>query len=232
MALIIKKINITLTVTGDEPEKQPGKVFGDTADFAPRALDITTRQKFEHLLGGNLDDVRIFTDPLASQALELLRADAAAIGPDIFIRQGQFDMETQAGQALLAHELTHVIQEKQGRGSDSDGGNIEAEALQKESQVRFGQGDKRRKKNTDTVAAGAGFRTAPDRMRQPRVHQASSDRSMFSGSEGIPSGPEGLLVRFNDGQTGIVGQDELKRAFLTAARMIEQKKNEFEQRSE
>src|SRR4051794_27113758 len=70
-------------------------------------------------MGGLLDtdfsDVQVHTDSTAAQASAAVGATAFTHGRNIFFSQGSYDPGSEAGQELLAHELTHVVQQKQGR---------------------------------------------------------------------------------------------------------------------
>ena len=56
----------------------------------------------------DFSQVRVHTDPQAAQALN---AQAFTRGCDIFFSSGQYQTENPAEQRLLAHELTHVVQQ-------------------------------------------------------------------------------------------------------------------------
>jgi hypothetical protein len=58
--------------------------------------------------------VRIHTGPKAAELAETLNARAFTYGPHIVFARDQFAPETPAGQSLLAHELTHVLQQARG----------------------------------------------------------------------------------------------------------------------
>jgi hypothetical protein len=70
------------------------------------------RTRYERLFGTRLDQVSVHTDSAATDAAELLGAAAGAIGSRIFFAPGRFDPSTPTGGALLAHELTHVVQQQ------------------------------------------------------------------------------------------------------------------------
>lgn len=57
--------------------------------------------------------VRIHTDPKAAKLATRLGARAFTFGRDIFFNSGEFRPETPAGMELIAHELTHTIQQKE-----------------------------------------------------------------------------------------------------------------------
>ncbi len=66
-------------------------------------------------MGADFSGVRVHTDPTAVQMSKDLTAQAFTYGNDIYFNQGKFDPATRAGTHLLAHELTHVQQQKPGR---------------------------------------------------------------------------------------------------------------------
>jgi hypothetical protein len=74
-------------------------------------LDSSTREFMEPRFGFNFDDVRIHTDSNASKANASINARAFAMGNDIYFNDGEYDPKTTKGRTLLAHELTHVVQQ-------------------------------------------------------------------------------------------------------------------------
>jgi len=80
-------------------------------------LDLTTRQKYEQKLGANLGHVRIYTGEFAREVARQHRAEALTIGSTGMIVMGETadrSAATTEGEALLAHELTHVAQAQRG----------------------------------------------------------------------------------------------------------------------
>jgi hypothetical protein len=71
-------------------------------------LDTATRSAMEPRFGFNFADVRIHVDNASTAALG---ANAYTIGNDIYLRDDQSRPDTPAGERLLAHELTHVVQQ-------------------------------------------------------------------------------------------------------------------------
>jgi hypothetical protein len=74
-------------------------------------LPETTRNFFERRFGHDFGHVRIHADTQAASTAKALRARAFTLGPDIVFGAGQDSFDTPKGQRLLAHELTHVIQQ-------------------------------------------------------------------------------------------------------------------------
>ncbi len=87
-------------------------------------LDDSTRSDMEGRFGQDFGDVRVHTDAQASESAESVGANAYTVGSDIVFRAGQFDAGSATGQRTLAHELTHVVQQRAGPvdGSDAPGG--------------------------------------------------------------------------------------------------------------
>lgn len=84
-----------------------------------RPLDHSLRSFFEPRLGRDLGDVRIHTSPEAAEAARGLHARAFTLGSDVAFADGTYAPETADGKRLLAHELTHVVQQGEGRGGAS-----------------------------------------------------------------------------------------------------------------
>ncbi len=78
-------------------------------------LDPATRESMESLFGRNFGDVRVHTDSQAARSAEALRAQAYTIGPDIVFGRAKYSPDTPAGDRLLAHELTHVVQQSRAK---------------------------------------------------------------------------------------------------------------------
>ncbi len=76
-----------------------------------RSLDPQTRAFMGWHFGRDFGQVRIHADPGASRAADAVQAQAFTVGGDIVFGSGQFAPSTPAGQKLLAHELTHVVQQ-------------------------------------------------------------------------------------------------------------------------
>jgi ribosomal protein S18 acetylase RimI-like enzyme len=74
----------------------------------------------ESALGASFSDVRIHVGPEASA----IGAIAFTWGSDIHFAPGQYNPHTQEGQALLGHELTHVVQQRAGRVANPFGSGV------------------------------------------------------------------------------------------------------------
>ncbi len=108
------------------------------------SLDHSLRMRYERKFGVDLSHVRIYTNEFAEQFNKQRNAYAVTVGGTGMILMGGSPdraMHTAAGQALLAHELTHVAQQARGlHFKSSDGGmptahEMEAEAVEAEVQA-------------------------------------------------------------------------------------------------
>ncbi|MGB3692073.1 MAG: DUF4157 domain-containing protein [Spirulinaceae cyanobacterium] len=76
-----------------------------------KALDDSFRAKVEPIMGADFSGVNIHTDSRSDQLNRSIQAKAFATGQDVFFRQGEYQPGTKSGQELIAHELTHVVQQ-------------------------------------------------------------------------------------------------------------------------
>jgi hypothetical protein len=80
-------------------------------------MDLDVRAPLERAFGVDLGQVKIHRDALAGRVSRALSARAFTTGPHIFFGPGEFDPGTAAGRRLLAHEVTHVVQQGNGAGT-------------------------------------------------------------------------------------------------------------------
>lgn len=77
-------------------------------------LDGATRSFMESRFGRDLGQVRVHHGPQAADAAQALGAKAFTVGQDIFFNHGQYQPQSRNGRELLAHELTHTLQQTGG----------------------------------------------------------------------------------------------------------------------
>jgi hypothetical protein len=77
-------------------------------------LDAATRAYAEPRFGYDFSRVRIHTDAQAAESARAMNAAAYTVGSDVMFDRGQHAPETVEGRNLLAHELTHVVQQSNG----------------------------------------------------------------------------------------------------------------------
>jgi hypothetical protein len=93
-------------------EPSPVKDVVGSGGGAP--LDAETRGFMESRLGHDFGGVRIHTDDRASESAKAVNAHAYTVGNNVVFQRGRYEPETDAGKRMLAHELTHVIQQQSG----------------------------------------------------------------------------------------------------------------------
>lgn len=86
-----------------------------------QALDSGVQQQMGAAMGHDFSGVRVHTSAESHQFNQQLNAKAFTTGQDIFFKQGEYNPGSGSGQELLAHELTHVVQQGSGRVSGSSG---------------------------------------------------------------------------------------------------------------
>jgi hypothetical protein len=98
---------------GDGPTELDDETAGriDSARGGGRPLDAAVGEQMSQAMGVNLGGVSIHTSPEADTLNQQLGAKAFTTGQDIFFRSGAYDPHSSAGQELIAHELTHVVQQ-------------------------------------------------------------------------------------------------------------------------
>jgi hypothetical protein len=79
------------------------------------ALNPALREDMESAFGADFSTVRIHAGSSAAQLSEDIHARAFTSGTDIYFNSGEFSPQTPQGQHLLAHELTHVLQQGGGQ---------------------------------------------------------------------------------------------------------------------
>lgn len=100
-------------VTSAGPEKVTSQSAIDAITRSPgRPLDSTTRIFMESRFDHDFSHVRVYNDAQAFNAARSVNARAFTVGPDVVFGAGQYAPQTNDGRTLLAHELSHVIQQR------------------------------------------------------------------------------------------------------------------------
>ena len=78
-------------------------------------LSDEVREPMGKVFGTDFKDVRVHTDSEANLLNQQLSATAFTTARDIFFRQGEYSPGSDSGKKLIAHELTHVVQQSNGQ---------------------------------------------------------------------------------------------------------------------
>ena len=102
-----------------EEERSP---VHDVISSGGRPLDTEVRTDMESRLGHDFSDVRVHDDTRAADSAAAVNAHAYTVGSNIVFRD--FDPSSTDGRTTLAHELTHVVQQRSGPvdGTSAPGG--------------------------------------------------------------------------------------------------------------
>ncbi len=99
-------------------EKTPeGEIGQDVTEHilerkgSEKPLEPETREFMESRFGYNFGNVRIHTDSHAAETSTRIGAEAFTVGRDIYLGSGKYSPASTQGKRLLAHELTHVVQQ-------------------------------------------------------------------------------------------------------------------------
>jgi hypothetical protein len=95
------------------------RIVGDVLSSPGHALDASTRAFFEPRFGQDFSQVRVHTNPAAAASARSIQANAYTAGSDIVFAQGQYSPNSMSGRTLIAHELTHVLQQHVATGTSS-----------------------------------------------------------------------------------------------------------------
>ncbi|MEO1715117.1 MAG: DUF4157 domain-containing protein, partial [Bacteroidota bacterium] len=95
------------TNKGIEQQKGKGKQLPDHS-----------LREMNHAFGTDFKDVNIHTDDKAKQLAQSINAQAFTTGKDVFFNKDKFNPDSPEGKHLLAHELTHVVQQQKHKSND------------------------------------------------------------------------------------------------------------------
>jgi len=86
-----------------------------------QTLDDYFQKRMGQVTGQDFGEVRVHTSCEADELNKQLGAKAFTTGQEIFFREGEYQPQTSEGQQLIAHELTHVVQQASGAVSGGSG---------------------------------------------------------------------------------------------------------------
>lgn len=104
-----------------EEERSP---VHDVISSGGRPMEPDVREDMEARLGHDFSDVRIHDDAAAADSAKAVSAHAYTVGSNVVFQRNVYDPASTQGKTTLAHELTHVIQQRSGPvdGTSAPGG--------------------------------------------------------------------------------------------------------------
>ena len=97
--------------TGDDGSTSSVENNLNTSRGGGSPLDSNTKGEMESGFGADFSGVRVHNDSNAVQMNQQLGAQAFTSGNDIYFNEGKYSPESDSGKHLLAHELTHTVQQ-------------------------------------------------------------------------------------------------------------------------
>ncbi|WP_054464798.1 DUF4157 domain-containing protein [Planktothricoides sp. SR001] len=99
-------------------------------------LDAGLQQSMGQAMGADFSGVRVHTDGTSNQLNQSIQAKAFTTGQDVFFKQGQYNPGSKGGQELIAHELTHVVQQKGGSTVQRELSELTLDQVKYANQIR------------------------------------------------------------------------------------------------
>jgi len=120
----LQKMAGNASVSAALEEQEPSLVKDVVGSGGGSPLDRDTRGFMESRLGADFSDVRVHTDGKATESARSVQAYAYTVGNDVVFQSDKFAPDSDSGQRMLAHELTHVVQQRSGpvAGTPAPGG--------------------------------------------------------------------------------------------------------------
>ncbi|HEY1963631.1 MAG TPA: DUF4157 domain-containing protein, partial [Acidobacteriaceae bacterium] len=172
------------------PRHARGVLSGSAADevlpLGGQPLDMETRAFFEPRFGYDFSRVRIYPDEKAAESAQSMGALAYTAGPKIAFGASRYQPATGEGRRLLAHELTHVVQQGHATAVAGSGG------------VRVSAG-----RATPSIQ-----RDTPSGAQQGNTPSGTQQIPANATAQG---GPLSVTKRYED----LVSREEVKQALIT-----------------
>ncbi|MGZ8717270.1 MAG: eCIS core domain-containing protein, partial [Gaiellaceae bacterium] len=165
-----------------DPDVDPVPAPDEEKDSNAKPLSPGVRSRMEQIFDTDLSHVRVHTDEAARTSAKRLGAEAYTVGEDVYFG-GSRDPDA-GDDALLAHELVHVVQGPSGEGISKPGDPLEQEAEEAAKAVKRGEKPPPVKKRDD----GAGVH---------RIATATTGGAAAAGDDGAQPVAAGAHVPFN-----------------------------------
>lgn len=107
-----KQLSIQRVAAGKAGQRAAPPIVDQVVQQPGRPLDGTTRNFMQSRFGQDFGEVRVHADAQAAASANAVHAHAYTVGQNVVFGPGTFSPTTKTGQRLLAHELTHVLQQR------------------------------------------------------------------------------------------------------------------------
>lgn len=184
------------------------------------ALPSDTRQFMESRFNADFSGVRIHTDANARSMSGSIHAQAFAHGNDIYFNEGKYAPHTEAGGTLLAHELTHTIQQGASSTKGSTPNTVAPKIISRKNTIhRSAAGVPEQLTNAVTKAKTVegkidANKPGPDGNRTGWEHLVEIFKTTF-GEDKVVSGSGGTSVK------GAVAEQDIKKKRTAAGAVVD-----------
>jgi len=190
----------------------------DALRSSAQPLDEATRAFMEPRLGHDFSKVRVHADARAAEAARSVSALAYTVGNEVAFGAGQFSPHTTTGRRLLAHELTHVAQQRGASrtGDIAIGGSdaaSEGEARQAAQAIANGAAHDPVRSRAPLSVQRAPLRGDDDPIHKPIIEDFRKKHGLpLSGVDpfGNPVGPSAAEIKYGEPAEAAVLAQELQ----------------------
>ncbi len=148
-------------------------IVHDVLSSPGQPLDAGTRAFMEPRFGHDFSQVRVHTDGQAAESAQAVNALAYTVGRDVVFGNGQYVPGTTEGKSLLAHELTHVVQQREASSSpmSTQTGGILDKALEEEANLSAVDIVTPSRDSKEKILADTAQNTIPRRISEPKLQR-------------------------------------------------------------
>lgn len=150
-----------------EQERSPVHDVVNSGGGSPLPADV--RAEMQGRLGHDFGDVRVHHDSRAHDSAQAVNAHAYTVGSNVVFQRDKYDPSSAEGKTMLAHELTHVVQQRSG---PVDGTAVDGGIKVSDPGDRF---EREAATNADRVMSAPAPTTAPPSSAAMQRHEAEQD---------------------------------------------------------
>ncbi|MFN5727444.1 MAG: DUF4157 domain-containing protein [Pseudanabaena sp.] len=152
-----------------------------------QSLDPNLQDKMGQAMGADFSGVKVHTDSQSDQLNKSIQAKAFTTGQDVFFRQGAYNPSSASGQELIAHELTHVVQQ--------GGASLKTnKPVQRKTTKKLNQSESQHLPitNTQSISLQAAFEPAyvNDTAQLHNINSSDKDTGTVSGGKKLKAGEQ------------------------------------------
>jgi hypothetical protein len=154
----------------------------DVVSGGGRPLDEPVRADMESRLGADFSDVRVHADDQAHQSAQSVGAHAYTVGSNVVFQRDKYDPSSTEGRTMLAHELTHVVQQRSGPvdGTPTGDGVSVSDPSDRFERAAVENADRVVSADTPAATAGSGVAATPSVQRASEGSEKEGEEMQMS----------------------------------------------------